>query len=132
MGGRVLAVSGTFQRRSHPVNPLSLDPTVPPRPPPPSLPQVPLIASRSLSPIAHRRPPFLPALPLSPGQAQMGYRYVKGRHCENGIKGRVPPTCTPTLPAPRPRGFNPPKYSRMKANIVMSRSTGLVSERKTT
>lgn len=27
-----MAVSGTFQRRSHPVNPLSLDPTVPPAP----------------------------------------------------------------------------------------------------
>lgn len=30
VGGRVLAVTGTFQKRSHPVNPPSLDPTVHP------------------------------------------------------------------------------------------------------
>lgn len=111
VGGRVLAVRGTFQERSHPINPLSLDPTVHNAclPPSPyrslslccttistpksllSLPHFPTVAtSLQLS--------LFCSLHLKPGQAQMGYCHVIGIQGENEIKGRESPTCMVKLP----------------------------------
>lgn len=84
VGGRVLAVTGTFQERSHPINPLSLGPRVhnAPHPHPPPL-QV------LFSLLHHHQHPSKP-----PRLSQT--RSVKGIHCENKIKG-VSPTCMLTI-----------------------------------
>lgn len=101
VGGRALAVSGTFHRRSHPVNPLGLGQTAPHLIPSHLhyLQYPPLPPSLRLPPLsfAHGPPSTPPQAPTSPGQTQMEYCFIKGGHCENEIKGRVPPTCTPTL-----------------------------------
>lgn len=124
-----MAVSGTFQRRSHPVNPLSLEPT----PPPPTPTSFPPFFTTFSTP---HRPSLSVPLSLIVGPSsrlslsdlvrlKRDTVMSKSRCCENEIKGQVPPTRTPIPPAPRPKGSNPPKYSTMKANIVMSRFASL-------
>lgn len=75
VGGRALAVRGAFLRRSHPVNPLGLDPTAPP-------------ASH-----LHCHPHHTAS--ASPAQISYSYIMSKGGQCE--IKGPVPCMLIPRL-----------------------------------
>lgn len=125
VGGRALAVSGTFQRRSHPVNPLGLGQTAPH-----------LLPSHLHYLQYPRLPPSLSLVVLCtrfPLSALVRLKWntaMSKLDTENEIKGQVTPLRMHTNPPPpRPRGFNPPKYSRMEEKI-MSKSVGLFLGRK--
>lgn len=110
VGGRALAVSGTFQRRSHPVNPLGLGQTA-----------IHLLPSHLHYLQYPRLPPSLSLVVLCtrfPLSALVRLKWntaMSKLDTENEIKGQVTPSaCTPTLQLPGPEVLIPPNIQEWK------------------